>query len=91
LRPLRLTLEAGNDEDADNQQDALDRARERRQEERSGVELFPCADVKVGLRRDETRDGPPREAEVECRGDQEAAEGGVERVAAVVKQLSELA
>lgn len=55
------------------------------------MEFFPRADVKVGLRRDETRDSPPREAEVECRSDQEAAEGRVERVAAVVKQLSELA
>lgn len=85
-----LTLEAGDDEDADNEQDALDRSRERRQEERPGVELFPRADVKIGLRRDETRDGPPREAEVERRSDQEAAEGRVERVAAVIKELSEL-
>lgn len=90
LRAPKLTFEARDDEDAHHEQDSLDRSRERRQEKRAGVELFPRADVKVGLRRDETRDSPPREAEVERRGDQEAAEGRVERVAAVIKQLPQL-
>lgn len=87
---VKRTLEACDDENANDEKDPLDRARERRQEESARVELLPRADIEVGLSRDETGDGPPGQAEVEGRCGQKAAEGRVERVTTVVKQLTEL-
>lgn len=89
-RDGRRTFQTRYDEDADDDQDSLDGAREGGQEERARVVLFPGADVKVGLRRDETRDGPPGEAEVEGGGGQETAESRIERIAAMVKELAKL-
>jgi hypothetical protein len=54
------------------------------------VILLPRRQVEVGVCRNETSDGPPRETEVERAGREDDAEGGVEGVAAVIEEFSEL-
>lgn len=52
--------------------------------------LLPRSQVKVCVRCDEASDGPPGQAEVECAGGEDHAEGRIEGVAAVVEELAEL-
>lgn len=84
------TLEARDGKHCDDEEDALDGAGEGRQEERPRVKLFPRGEVEVHVGRDERRDGPPRQAEVERRRREETRQRRVQRVAAMVKELAEL-
>lgn len=81
--------EASERIDEDNHENTFDRTAEGGKEECTCVELFPCGKVEVGERSNERARSPDGSTEVERSAAEHTFEGSVDRVAAVVEELTE--